>query len=56
MKTLINVERKTWGRVKEFATVRHMTLSLAVDQLLKHGLSDSSYHLDGRDEEIGKNA
>jgi hypothetical protein len=43
MKTLIDVERNTWGKVKEFATIRQLSLSLAVDQLLKHGLAESGH-------------
>jgi len=40
MKTLIEVERSTWGKVKEYATIRGISLSLAVHQLLIRGLSD----------------
>ena len=45
MKTLIDVERNTWGKVKDFATVKGLSLSLAVHLLLKQVLADSGYHL-----------
>lgn len=54
MKTLIDIERNTWGKVKEFATIRHLSLSLAVDQLLKYSLSDSGCRLERGDENNGK--
>ena len=53
MKTLIEVERTTWGRVKEFATVRHLSLSSAVRQLLQQALADEGYGLKEGDSKIG---
>jgi hypothetical protein len=38
MKALIDVERKTWGKVKNFATVNRLSLNNAVEQLLQSGL------------------
>jgi hypothetical protein len=54
MKTLINVERDVWGKVKDFATVRELSLSSAVHQLLQHALVDSGYSLGEGDEKNGK--
>jgi hypothetical protein len=51
MKTLIDVERNTWGKVKEFATVRGLSLSSAVQYLLQCGLADRDPFL----EEVKKN-
>ena len=45
MKTLIDVERNTWGKVKDFATVKGLPLSRAVHQLLQQGLLHSGYRL-----------
>jgi hypothetical protein len=53
MKTLIEVRRATWGKVKEFATVRELSLSLAVQQLLQHSLADEGYGLKEGDAENG---
>jgi hypothetical protein len=50
MKTLIEVERNTWGKVKDYATIKHLSLSSAVDQLLKNSLVDSHYHLKQEEE------
>lgn len=38
MKTLIEVNRTLWGNVKNFATVKGLTLHSAVEQLLRQGL------------------
>jgi hypothetical protein len=38
MKVLIEVKRPVWGRVKEFATVRKLTLNLAAEVLLVNAL------------------
>ena len=53
MKTLIDVERKTWGKVKYFATVRKLSLSSAVHLLLQQGLTDSGYSLGNGGEKNG---
>ena len=54
MKTLIEVERTTWGRVKEFATVRELSLSSAVHQLLQLGLAHEGRGLKEGDRENGR--
>jgi hypothetical protein len=53
MRTLITVERNVWGKVKDFATVRGLSLSSAVHQLLKQALTDSGYRLEEGDEKTG---
>jgi hypothetical protein len=40
MKTLIDVDREIWGKVKFFATVRALRLDSAVDLLLDHSLTE----------------
>lgn len=40
MKTLISVDRTIWGKVKNFATVKELSLNSAVEFLLKHALFD----------------
>jgi hypothetical protein len=40
MKTLIDVNRLVWGKVKNFATVKELSLNSAVEFLLEHALSD----------------
>jgi hypothetical protein len=40
MKTLINVDRTIWGKVKNFATVRELSLNSAVELLLQQALSE----------------
>ena len=54
MRTLITVERNVWGKVKDFATVRDLSLSSAVHQLLQQGLVDSGYSLEKGEEKNGK--
>lgn len=43
MKTLIEIRRDIWGKVKNFATVRDITVNLAVEQLLSQALKEASY-------------
>lgn len=38
MKTLITVDNRIWGKVKEYATVRQISLSSAIEQLLMKAL------------------
>jgi hypothetical protein len=40
MRILIELNRILWGKVKDFATVKDLTLPSAVDQLLRQGLID----------------
>lgn len=53
MKTLIEVERNTWGKVKDFATVRKLSLSSAVHLLLQQGLAESGYRLENGERKNG---
>jgi hypothetical protein len=39
MKTLIEVSNRTWGKVKNFATVNNLSLNTAVDVLLVQALA-----------------
>jgi hypothetical protein len=43
MNTLIDVDRYVWGKVKQFATVRDVSLNKAVESLLIHALSEFGY-------------
>jgi hypothetical protein len=43
VKTLIEIDRKVWGRVKNFATVRDASLNTAVGYLLSFALDSSGY-------------
>ena len=45
MKTLIEIPRQIWGKVKEFATVKDISVNFAVEQLLTDGLIESGYIL-----------
>jgi hypothetical protein len=58
MKTLIEVQNGTWGRVKNFGTVKNFTLKAAVDYLLdhaltKHGIPNTNIGLSDRLEKEG---
>ena len=43
MKTLIDVSRNVWGKVKDFATVKDISVNSAVDVLLSHALEELRY-------------
>ena len=43
MKTLIDVNRFVWGKVKDFATVKELTLNSAVELLLINALNKFGY-------------
>jgi hypothetical protein len=43
MKTLIQVNRPTWGLVKNFATVKDLTINSAVELLLASALRQFGY-------------
>ena len=49
MRTIIDVDRKTWANVKHFATVGNFTLNNAVQKLLKEALTKFGYRLTGED-------
>ena len=43
MRTLVDVVRFLWAKVKDFATVRDLTLSCALNRLLVIALSSQGY-------------
>jgi len=43
MKTLIEVNRGLWGKVKDYATVKDLTLYCAVERLLQQALIANGY-------------
>lgn len=45
MKTLIEIKRQVWGKVKDFATVKEISVNLAVEHLLTQALTESGYWL-----------
>jgi hypothetical protein len=45
MKTLIEIPRFIWGKVRDFATVNEITASSAVEQLLIQALNSNGYEL-----------
>jgi hypothetical protein len=52
MKTLIDINRYVWGKVKDFATVRNLSLNVAVESLLISALEEFGYSLEKREERI----
>ena len=44
MKTLINIDNRIWGKVKDYATVERLPLSSAVENLLKNALNELRYN------------
>jgi hypothetical protein len=47
MRTVVEVQIKTWANVKHFATVNKLSLNLAVEKLLQQALSTLGYKLEG---------
>ena len=43
MKTLIQINRATWGQVKNFATIKDLSLNSAVELLLASALNRLGY-------------
>jgi len=43
MRTLIDVKRDSWANVKHFATIKKLSLNLAVEKLLEQALSNVGY-------------
>jgi hypothetical protein len=41
MKTLINIDRNVWGKLKEYATVKDLSVSHSVELLLSKALQIS---------------
>jgi hypothetical protein len=50
MKTLIDVDRCLWGKVKDYATVNSLSLNSAVEDLLREALCKKGYLLSEREE------
>jgi len=50
MKTLIDVNRCLWGKVKDYATVNSKSLNFAVKDLLTQALNDNGYFLSEKEE------
>ena len=48
MKTLIEVDRKTWGKVKNFATIKETSLKSAVGYLLNCALDNELENSKGK--------
>ena len=40
MRKLVNINKFTWGRVKQFSTVNECSLGVAIDLLLSHALNN----------------
>lgn len=45
MKALIQVKRNLWGKVKEYATIKDLTIYSAVEQLLLQALIANGYFI-----------
>ena len=45
MKTLIIIDNRIWGKVKDYATVEEISLSSAVEVLLKKALNELRYEM-----------
>jgi hypothetical protein len=52
VKALIEIDRRIWGKVKNFATVRETSLNTAVGYLLNYALDKE--HMDELDTPGGK--
>lgn len=48
MKVLVEIRRNLWGKVKDYATVKEVSLCSAVEQLLLQGLIGSGYFSGGK--------
>jgi len=53
MKTIIDINRAIWGKVKYFATVRDVTLNCAVELLISSGLKDFGFSIQKNSGTIG---
>ena len=47
MKTLIDIRRLVWGKVRDFASVKDLTVSSAVEHLLTEALNSHGYTFSG---------
>jgi hypothetical protein len=50
MKTLINVDNRIWGKVKDYATVEKLSVNSAVECLLKNALRKLGYDTSNQEE------
>jgi hypothetical protein len=50
MKVLVEIDPRIWGKVKDFATIRDVSLSLAVAGLLREALAGEGYALLNKEE------
>jgi hypothetical protein len=50
MRTIIDVKNVIWGKVKDFATVRSISLNCAVEDLLIQSLNQNGYYLQKEEE------
>jgi hypothetical protein len=46
MRTIIDIERRTWANVKHFATVNELSLNVAVQSLLEKALTNFGYQFE----------
>ena len=50
MKTLIEINKNTWGKVKYFATIKEHSINKAVELLLEYALS--KYEINSKEKGI----
>ena len=50
LKILVDIDRTIWGKVKDFATVKELSLNLAVTQLLGNALKQTGYSIEKKEE------
>jgi hypothetical protein len=50
MKTLIDVDRYLWGKIKDYATVNSLSLNSALEDLLRVALNKKGYILSEKEE------
>ncbi len=52
MKILIDVDRFIWGKVKDFATIKDLSLNSAVALLLRNALNEIGYPVENKAKHI----
>jgi hypothetical protein len=55
MRTVIEIDRNVWGKVKDFATVRVLSLNAAVEFLIMSALNKNGYSI-GKEKEFDTKA
>jgi hypothetical protein len=50
MKTIIDIGRFVWGKVKDFATINYLSLNKAVRFLIVQALEDNGYSMLSKEE------